>query len=863
MFCAERYGIIEASAQPLDTLVPTPFGWTEFGELQPGSLVFSVDGSVTTVTGVFPKGKKMVYELTFTDGVSTRACGEHLWRVDSDMGRETRILTTQELNLAAESTRAHYLFPICAPVEYPWRPTPLDPWLVGVLIGDGYICGNVISFSSADLDLVARVREAVPQGYEVRKATGTEYSYIIASKTRGAGYEKASIRQKANGYEVSVAGEYMGRRWTYEEALSLHKDSMRATYGEDYPEVNIRQALRELGLLGKKHNEKFIPPVYLRNSVDVRLEILRGIMDTDGSSGQHNGAVLEQTSERLAQDVEEIVRSLGGFVRTTKTPARQKGWKDSYRQNIRAKNVSEFFWLPRKRDRSTSSNGFVRKLVSIELVGEEEVQCIAVDNPSSLYLTDNFIVTHNTKSGKTVSAIAWIIETALQGQPGWNYWWVAPGYNQAEIAYRRIKQGLTKSSFTAFDTPTPRIHTMAGTWIWFKSADNSDALYGEDVYGAVVDEASRVGADSWHAVRSTLTATRGPIRIIGNVKGRKNWFYDLARRAEDKLSPNMHYSKITADDAVQAGVLDAEEIEDARQTLPEKIFRELYYAEPGDDSGNPFGLDHIRLCTVEALAPGPVAAWGIDLAKSQDYLVCIGLNAHGEVAAFHRWRGVPWRRSIRRIWDLVGEDTPALVDSTGVGDPVLEELQFEHGNFHGFHFTATSKQKLMEGLSVSIQSHEIKFPKGNISNELTYFEYEETRTGVRYAAPQGQHDDCVCALALARQMWTEVAPGENIMKYYAGQAKKQADAVAAAPVDNNRPWQDEVVVVTASDLVGNELNELYEETVTAALPSAKRVCCACLQPIEGQTKISDGEFQWHIGCAGRPPNRALALEEMA
>lgn len=467
------------------------------------------------------------------------------------------------------------------------------------------------------------------------------------------------------------------------------------------------------------------------------------------------------------------------------------------------------------------------------------------------------LVEASTKSGKTVGCISWLVEKALGGKPGQNYWWVAPGYNQAEIAYRRIKQGLTKGSFVPYDTPTPRISTMVGTWIWFKSADNADALYGEDVYAAVVDEASRIAETSWHAIRSTLTATRGPIRIIGNVKGRKNWFYNLARQAEsgmlsepDAAKRRMHYARITADDAVSAGVLDAEEIEDAKQTLPEKIFRELYYAEPGDDTGNPFGLEHIRACTSKELAPGPVVAWGIDLAKSQDYFVCIGLNEHGGVAAFHRWRGIPWRRSIRRVWDIVGEDVPALVDSTGVGDPVLEELQYEHGNFFGFHFSQTSKQKLMEGLAVSIQSRELNFPKGFIPSELEMFEYEFTRTGVRYSAPEGQHDDCVCSLALARQMWTEIAPGENIMKYYAATTKSLREKEAEMPSENNRPWRETEIVITGDDLVTNELEELYNEVVAKSIPGAKKDCVVCGKPVIGQSRVTDGELFWHVGCAG-------------
>src|SRR5260370_1447173 len=98
----------------------------------------------------------------------------------------------------------------------------------------------------------------------------------------------------------------------------------------------------------------------------------------------------------------------------------------------------------------------------------------------------------------------------------------------------------------------------------FRSGDNPDALYGEDVYACVIDEASRFKEDAWFAIRSTLTATRGKIRIIGNVKGKSNWFYHLARRAEEGKHPELGYHKLTAYDAVAAGVLAADEIAEAR-----------------------------------------------------------------------------------------------------------------------------------------------------------------------------------------------------------------------------------------------------------------------------------------------------------
>lgn len=260
--------------------------------------------------------------------------------------------------------------------------------------------------------------------------------------------------------------------------------------------------------------------------------------------------------------------------------------------------------------------------------------------------------------------------------------------------------------------------------------------------------------DAWHAVRTTLTATNGPIRIIGNVKGRRNWAYNLARKAEAG-APGMRYAKITAHDAVKAGIISAAEVEDARAMLPDAVFRELYLAEPSDDAGNPFGLSAIR-ARIAPLSQKPPKAFGLDLAKSGDWCVLIGLDEDGTVCRFDRWQG-PWEMTIQRVLGHVAS-VPVLVDSTGAGDPVLEALQRQGRNqsaqFIGFTFSASSKQKLMEGLAVAIQQKQVAYPDGPIVNELETFEFEYRRTGVSYSAPEGLHDDCVCGLALAVQQRT-------------------------------------------------------------------------------------------------------------
>lgn len=355
------------------------------------------------------------------------------------------------------------------------------------------------------------------------------------------------------------------------------------------------------------------------------------------------------------------------------------------------------------------------------------------------------LIEASTKAGKTSGCIVWLIEQALAGQDGWNYWWVAPVSGQADIAFRRSLRAIPREMYQAHMS-LKTITLINGAVIWFKSGDKPDSLYGDDVHGAVLDEASRFKEDAYYAVRTTLTATQGPIRIIGNVKGRRNWFYRLARRAEAG-DPAMGYHKLTAHDAISAGVLASDEVEDARRNLPEHVFKALYLAEPSDDDGNPFGLAAISRC-VAPMSTAPIRHWGWDLAKKVDWTVGIGLDQTGSVAGFERFQ-LPWGSTMLRINSCTAR-LPALVDSTGVGDPIVEMLQKTPGSrYEGYHFTMQSKQKLMEGLAVAIQSGAIKFPEGPIVQELNEFEFHYTKTGVRYGAPDGFHDDCVCALALA------------------------------------------------------------------------------------------------------------------
>ncbi|MDE2019627.1 MAG: hypothetical protein KGJ13_04750, partial [Patescibacteria group bacterium] len=356
---------------------------------------------------------------------------------------------------------------------------------------------------------------------------------------------------------------------------------------------------------------------------------------------------------------------------------------------------------------------------------------------------------------------------------------VAPVYSQARLMYERMRRALPPENRETNET-NMTISVKVGPprgWatIHFKSGDRYDALYGAEVGACVIDEASRTREDVFFAVRSTLTATNGPLRAIGNVKGRKNWFYHQCRVAEQG-AVDAKYARFTSDDAIKADIVKATEIEDAKRLLPEAVFRELYYAEPSDDGGNPFGLQHIAAC-VKPISTKPPRCFGVDFGKHEDYTVIIGLDEDGCVCRFDRWKDMPWPETISRVKSMCGHHK-TLLDASGVGDPVVDQLQHEMGScYQGFKFTWSSKQELMTGLAVAIQSRKVGFPDGIIRQELDSFEYsvktsEGRVTSVSMSAPPRCHDDCVASLALAVSLfpkaitvWDRLGTPEEVKRF--------------------------------------------------------------------------------------------------
>ena len=342
--------------------------------------------------------------------------------------------------------------------------------------------------------------------------------------------------------------------------------------------------------------------------------------------------------------------------------------------------------------------------------------------------------------GKTHLGIQLAIDRAIDGG---EVGWFAPTYRSLADPWRDIEK-ILGPVIAKTDRVEKRLDLISGGTLDFWSLDNIDAGRGRRYDRIVIDEAGIVRdlGPAWQeTLRATLADRQGDAWFLGTPKGR-SFFHRCFERGQIGDGGWKSWRLPTTSNPT----IPAEEIEAARQELPRQIFEQEFLGIPADDGGNPFGLDSIAAC-VAPLSTSPVKAIGIDLAKSVDWTVVVGLDEDGAVAMLERWQG-PWSETSTRIDRMVG-DVACLVDSTGVGDPIVEGLQKNRPRLEGFKFSSTSKQQIMEGLASAFQTQRISIPDGWLRTECDTFEYQYTRTGVRYEAPSGMHDDGVCALALA------------------------------------------------------------------------------------------------------------------
>lgn len=349
--------------------VVTMDGLKKISDVVVGDYVFDHEGRMTKVLGVFPQGSKQVYRFHFDDNTTLDCCAEHVWTTkgpkerwhDGDWKQSTTEQIIAHVGLEPKNAKSRYVIPLTKPVQWLERELPLDPYLLGALLGDGGMTGQTVSFTTWDEEILQHVMTALPKGSCLKTNTNRPGQYWIS-------------------------GEYYN---TGEGRVSSNL---------------IVPILATLGLQGKDSYTKFIPTIYLLASIEQRQNLLQGLLDTDGTVDK-KGLSAEYTtcSPTLANGVQFLLQSLGHkttvVARTTfdqnNTPC------VSYRIGIRQPQ-KELFRLSRKRD-LLGANDFHEKqrvIYRIEkLNGEEPCFCIAVDSPLHTFLATNFVVTHNSEMG--------------------------------------------------------------------------------------------------------------------------------------------------------------------------------------------------------------------------------------------------------------------------------------------------------------------------------------------------------------------------------------------------------------------------------------------------------------------------------
>jgi hypothetical protein len=337
---------------------------------------------------------------------------------------------------------------------------------------------------------------------------------------------------------------------------------------------------------------------------------------------------------------------------------------------------------------------------------------------------------------KQIKAIAWTrLEVILKADPDWKF-------NEQELY-----------------AENPKILAPDGraTRIELKGCDKEDSLVGVGLRSLRMDEAALTKQRVWtNILRPMLADHQAPAWFYTTPRGR-NWLYDLYLRGQRNEEGWKSWRQPTTVNQY----IKPEEIEQAKKDMSERLFRQEFMAEFLDDETGVF--KRVRTCITGSLQEpkeGRFYVMGVDLAKTEDFSVLTVVDSVTRgVVAFERFQDVSWREQKLRIQKLAGKYNNALcvVDASGVGDPIVEDLQHSGLSLYyeddrpGYKFTNESKARLIEQLQIAIEQRNITFPDiEELTEELLNYEYSITDHGrITYSAPDGKHDDCVISLALA------------------------------------------------------------------------------------------------------------------
>ena len=393
-------------AQPLDAVVQTPSGPRRMGDITVGDLVLGADGTPVKVMDIPFWGTAPVWRLTLTGGVAVECSDGHLWQTNAGVKSVADMLSA---GLRDRRGRRRYWIPQPGPAEYVERPVPVPPYTLGVLLGDGHLRPGEVSFTTADQQIEDRVASEVAPRYKLvtseKRGNAAWNARIVSSDGRKP---RRPSRAKLGYVSRTMSGKWMAR--VREEGKRADQAIYIGSFnspGQAQAVIDARPLIADagdsihgdldaLGLRNARSHTKSVPEVYKVNSVRIRLAVLQGLMDTDGYAGKTEVSFCS-VSQRLAEDVRWLAESLGGVATiTTKQP---KGGQLAYQVWLRMPDPAEVFFLDRKRERAGVRKSPVRRYIeSAEPVGERQCQCITVSANDGLYLTEQFVVTHNSRA---------------------------------------------------------------------------------------------------------------------------------------------------------------------------------------------------------------------------------------------------------------------------------------------------------------------------------------------------------------------------------------------------------------------------------------------------------------------------------
>jgi len=352
--------------------------------------------------------------------------------------------------------------------------------------------------------------------------------------------------------------------------------------------------------------------------------------------------------------------------------------------------------------------------------------------------------------GKTISGANEFIKQIIQAGPEAVGFAVAPTFWHTQKQWKEFMRHCPRQIITAVNRGEHKITLIGNREVWFRSCDNPDSLRSEGIDILWMDEGGQIKEAAWNeALRPALMDKKGRAFFTGTPKGR-NWYFQLWTRGQDPEDTDYQSWAFPSEDNPY---IDPAEIQDTFKGMTELAYRQEIMAEFLDDVGAVFrGVNNCISGELEEPIVYKHYYMGVDLAKHYDFTVIYVLDKTGHLVAFDRFSQLDWVFQQKRIINLAQKyKAQTIIDSTGLGDPIYDQLQRSGIRVQGYKFTNASKADLIENLSIQIENREISFPDiPTLVNELKMFGYKVSPSGlIQYTAPENYHDDCVIALALA------------------------------------------------------------------------------------------------------------------